>query len=532
MEEKSRAFVEKGAGLSAKAEARNASEWRGTQAHTHRQLRSACLLLNTCIGIRTPIVNPKAFISYSWTSEQHREMVRSWADRLIADGVEILLDQYDLKEGHDKNSFMERMVTDPTVTHVLMICDKGYAEKADRRKAGVGTESQIISQKVYSTVDQSKFIPVVCEFSPEDEPYIPTFAKSRIWINFSSPEFTNNNWEQLIRLLFGKPLLQKPALGKPPAYVSQDQNSPSNPASSRFAAFKQAVQQGRKGVSLYRNDFLDACCAFIDSQRIRTAPPLDFAQSVLQTCETLLPIRDLLVDWVLLEANNEQEDEFEDALSRTLERMLELRARPQEVSSWNDDWFEAHRLFAWQTFLYIVAALVRSGSYRMLHAVLFAHYLLPETTGQRGAFDTFDAFYGHSRTLNAVLAPEGKKLLSPAAALVRRQATRHDITFESIMEADLFCLLAATLIKNARWYPQTLYYAGYAKVFPFFIRATQHKNFLKLAAITGVNTADELRTKVTEGLHRLGVSEWSDFRIHNDISFLEAMNMDKLDTLK
>jgi len=63
-------------------------------------------------------------------------MVRNWADRLLADGVDIVLDQYDLKEGHDKHAFMEKMVTDLGVTHVLVVCDRTYAEKADARKAG------------------------------------------------------------------------------------------------------------------------------------------------------------------------------------------------------------------------------------------------------------------------------------------------------------------------------------------------------------------------------------------------------------
>jgi SEFIR domain len=174
-------------------------------------------------------MNPKAFISYSWTSESHLELIRNWADRLMADGVNIILDQYDLKEGHDKYVFMEKMVTDPSVTHVLVICDRTYAEKADARKAGVGTESQIMSQEIYNKVEQSKFIPILCELSETDEPYLPTFIKSRIGINFSSPELVNDNWEQLVRLLFGKPLYQKPAIGKPPAYISDDKPNPSNP---------------------------------------------------------------------------------------------------------------------------------------------------------------------------------------------------------------------------------------------------------------------------------------------------------------
>jgi hypothetical protein len=44
----------------------------------------------------------------------------------MADGVDIVLDQYDLKEGHDKYAFMEKMVTAPSVTHVLVVCDTSF----------------------------------------------------------------------------------------------------------------------------------------------------------------------------------------------------------------------------------------------------------------------------------------------------------------------------------------------------------------------------------------------------------------------
>ena len=49
--------------------------------------------------------------------------------------------------------------------------------KADARKAGVGTETQIISKEVYEKVEQSKFIPLVCEFAEDATPFLPTFLK-------------------------------------------------------------------------------------------------------------------------------------------------------------------------------------------------------------------------------------------------------------------------------------------------------------------------------------------------------------------
>ncbi len=88
------------------------------------------------------------FISYSWTPEQHRQWVLELAKRLVSHGIDVILDVWHLKPGQDKYVFMERMVTDPQVKRVLIICNRSYQEKADGRTGGVGTESQIISPEV------------------------------------------------------------------------------------------------------------------------------------------------------------------------------------------------------------------------------------------------------------------------------------------------------------------------------------------------------------------------------------------------
>src|SRR5260370_16362154 len=92
---------------------------------------------------------PKVFISYSWTSPAHCDLVRSYAERLRSDGVDTVLDQWDLSEGQDKYAFMEKMVTDPSVTHVLFFSDKKYAEKPDPRKPVVAIDSHTISKTLY-----------------------------------------------------------------------------------------------------------------------------------------------------------------------------------------------------------------------------------------------------------------------------------------------------------------------------------------------------------------------------------------------
>ena len=62
---------------------------------------------------------PKVFISYSWTSNEHQQWVLDLATALRDNGVDAILDKWDLKEGHDANAFMERMVTDETVEKVI-----------------------------------------------------------------------------------------------------------------------------------------------------------------------------------------------------------------------------------------------------------------------------------------------------------------------------------------------------------------------------------------------------------------------------
>src|SRR5690606_25004863 len=109
-------------------------------------------------------------------------------------------------------------------------------------------------------------------------------------------------------------------------------------------------------------------------------------------------------------------------------------------------------------------------------------YLLPKTERSgNNKFAAFDLFYGHSQTLQAELAPEGKRLYSPAAELIKRQSDREDLPFTAIIEAEQLIFLMSILNPGIRWYPQTLHYSSYHVDFPFFIRATQHKHFLKLA---------------------------------------------------
>jgi hypothetical protein len=276
-------------------------------------------------------------------------------------------------------------------------------------------------------------------------------------------------------------------LGKPPAYIREDTAVPPSPAITKFHALKQAILQGKKGIGMYRRDFLDACITFADSLRTRERPNTEkLGEKVLEDCGKLLLVRDHIVDWVLLESGTAPSEEFSEALIETLEKLRDLKSRPPEVNQWNEVWFEAHGLFVYETFLYVVAALLKTRSFEDLHNIFTSHYLLPltERYGEE-RFERFDSFYAHSETLGAVLAPPGKRLLSPAAELLKRQAQRDDLPFSDVIQADLLVLLMAFITPGTRWYPQTLNYAGYRTTFRFSSEPVSTKTFIDLQQLQG-----------------------------------------------
>ena len=164
---------------------------------------------------------PKVFISYSWTSEEHQAWVLNLATELRQSGVDAVLDKWDLREGQDAHAFMEKMVTDPEIGRVILVCDAHYVEKANARAGGVGTEAQIISPAMYGQVDQKKFVAVVRERNADGQAYVPAYYGSRIYVDLSSEDVYASNFEQLLRWIFDKPVLVKPAISAPPSFVNE-----------------------------------------------------------------------------------------------------------------------------------------------------------------------------------------------------------------------------------------------------------------------------------------------------------------------
>lgn len=174
---------------------------------------------------------PKVFISYAWGEEPHQARVLRLAEALQAEGVYVVIDRWDLQVGQDMTMFMERTVGDPTITHVLILMDPPYAQKANARVGGVGTETQLISPDVYRDPQQTRYVPIV--FTEQGgRPFVPHFLRSRLYFDFSSDQAWERSWPGLLRHLFGVGPA-RPPLGSPdPALLGGHQEWPRPGASA------------------------------------------------------------------------------------------------------------------------------------------------------------------------------------------------------------------------------------------------------------------------------------------------------------
>lgn len=163
---------------------------------------------------------PKVFISYSWDDEDHKLWVKSLTDKLLSDGIDAYLDQYDLSLGDRLPQFMEQQITN--ADYVLIICTPMYKEKADNRKGGVGYEGHIISAELLSSHNERKFIPVIRKGTRSTA--IPTFLSEKLGVDLSVQKNNDDNYKDLVTTIFGGK--KKPPVGRRPNYVEAKSSIP------------------------------------------------------------------------------------------------------------------------------------------------------------------------------------------------------------------------------------------------------------------------------------------------------------------
>lgn len=154
---------------------------------------------------------PKAFVTYSHDSPAHKMWVLELATKLRNNGVDAVLDQWDLGPGADLPNFMEKNLA--AADRVLMVCTEKYVEKANAGKGGVGYEKMILTADLMSSIESAKVIPLIRQNGTH---LLPTFMRSKIYLDFSRADQFEFSYDELLRSLHGAPLYVKPPVANNP----------------------------------------------------------------------------------------------------------------------------------------------------------------------------------------------------------------------------------------------------------------------------------------------------------------------------
>jgi hypothetical protein len=193
---------------------------------------------------------PKLFVSYSHDDQEHKDWVLALATRLIANGVDVVLDQWDLSLGSDLPRFIELGLT--AADRILAVCTNPYVAKANAGKGGVGYEKMILTAQVMQDVTADRIIPLIRNSTCT--PPVPTFLASRVYIDIRNPSAYETKYAELLREIHGIRIKPRPALGsnpfaetfalKPPALSTRPERYVS-PALSGRVAFDFSNNNGR-----------------------------------------------------------------------------------------------------------------------------------------------------------------------------------------------------------------------------------------------------------------------------------------------
>lgn len=445
-------------------------------------------------------MNSKIFVSYSWHPEENKIRVQQLARRLMSDGVDVILDVWSLKDGQDKYVFMEKMVTDPDINKVLIICNKDYAEKADNRKGGVGTESTIMSDEIYSKAEQTKFLPIVFEKGDDGMIYKPHFLKSRIHIDMSSDDCYEMGYEQLLRDIFDKPLIKKPALGSMPAFLETDE--PILLSTAKEQRLLKVKNEESSSFKDWVERYFEKLIASLDQFKIsfRGGNIKDLVDQIEKSIDSMQMVNNDFINFLETVSTNEEckgeqfVDFFENLLQYYEDNNIALATSNSVSYLVNDN----YRFFNYELFLSFAAIILKHQRFDIIRDVVSADFcILSNRIGREVMPLNYVEFQKYNYTLDRFKKNlRNSNLISEAATLLKSKMDGK--LFEEMVEADiLLYYLSLVYVKTEElydtWYPELSIYNSSFTILP---KLASSRYFEKTKILFGVDDKESFVTLI------------------------------------
>ena len=445
---------------------------------------------------------PRLFVSYSWSTPKHEQWVLDLSTELVNSGVDVILDKWELREGHDSIAFMEKMVADPTISKVILVCDRVYADKANDRAGGVGTETQIISAEVYAKQAQDKFVAVIAEKDrTTDKPYLPIYYKSRIYVDLSESDRYAENFEKLLRWIFDKQLYIKPELGKQPSFITES-NIPVLGTSVYAKRFIEGIKSDKAYARGAFDEYLTTLTENLEKFRINETNG-EADDRIVDSIEAFTLSRNEFIQTIITLTQYADPDQYVLRLHRFFEAIYTYFFRPPHINSCREDDFDNFKFIVHELFLYAVALLLRGEHIESATYLLSQpYYVSAKNAGGSNKTKNYTVLREYLRSLETRKRRLGLERLSLRADLLEQRSKTSGIQFEHLMQADFVCFLRAELTSSdhySEWWPETLVYVTHQhNAFELFARSASKAYLIRTLKLLGVTDISAISSKLSE----------------------------------
>ncbi|ENW50473.1 toll/interleukin-1 receptor domain-containing protein [Acinetobacter baumannii] len=430
---------------------------------------------------------PKVFISYSWTTPEHEKWVEELSLSLHDAGIHVIFDKWDLRPGDDSISFMESMVLDSSITKIIMVIDEKYTERANNRSGGVGTESTILSQELYSRKETKDIVAVIAE--PGVKP--PVFYSSRIYIDLSNSDNFPNQFEQLVRWIYGRFEYERPKRpGKRPSYITEDANDTALRTNTEYRFALDAIEKGKPNISGLINTYLYKFLSELEKLIITENNDELAVKEVLKNFNLFQPhIREykyLLNSLCIHAPDLKNFKHFKKFLELSL-KFLEAESN-EPYSLANISLFES---IIYQLFLTTLAIFLKNEELTAIEDILDEIYIYSPKhlkVHSRDRSTTFEIF-APNESYN-YLKGIYKDKIEPISELLKLNLDNEIVTFDDLVDIDLILYIksaAITIFESKRhimWWPHLALNKGWRpQPLTIFIKAEKKSKFDELVKL-------------------------------------------------
>ena len=346
---------------------------------------------------------------------------------------------------------------------------------------------------------------------------VPVYLKGLLYFDLSKPESYDEEYQRLVKRLYGIEIMKKPELGNKPAWL-ESEAVVSTKTRTSFDILKSNIPSEEKK-RLFKEFLLGIQKQIINFKENEIIQQLEY-EEYIKLYEKTQDIRD---EFLLLMRYTYYIDGSEKVIATALESICEKLERGNGLIN------DIQKTLLHEIFIYIIAIYYRNGKYDALSYTINRTYFVKSRYNDSA--QSFDVFYENNENFDkAINKRDNKTYYSGVAKYWTDNININSCSKNEFVFADILLHNASVYIENYKnswfWFPITYVYNGHENnLMKNFSIKLMSKEFLEETAKTfGYSSIEEFRKKFLEVEERINKGAMEKYRFNSCFESVPLLN--------